>query len=94
MKFIWDEAKRKKNMEKHKIDFKDVINVFNNPYLSWIDDREDYGELREILIGDTGQTIVVVVYIDKENKTIRIISARRATKHERKLYEQRNKENF
>ena len=86
MKFQWDEQKRQANIRKHGIDFYDVRNVFSNPYLAWLDDREDYGEQRQIVIGDNGQVVVVIVCVDKGKKIIRIISVRRATKSEQKRY--------
>lgn len=86
MRFEWDEKKRLANLEKHGIDFKDVTEIFNNPYLSWRDDRCDYGEVREIVLGDIGRTIIVAVITDRAGKVIRIISARRANKNERKKF--------
>lgn len=86
MKFEWDEKKRLANLEKHGIDFRNVPEIFYNPYLSWKDDRHDYGEVREIIIGDTGKTIIVAVATDRAGKVIRIISARRANKNERKKF--------
>lgn len=86
MKFEWDEKKRLANLEKHGIDFRDVPEIFSYPYLSWKDDRYDYGEVREIIIGDTGRTIIVAVTTDRSEKEIRIISARRANRNERKKF--------
>jgi len=46
-----------------------------------IDDREDYGEIRWVALGDWDGAIVVLVYTEEED-TVRLISARRATKNE------------
>ena len=53
--------------------------------LEWIDDRRDYGEERIIALGRDERTILFVVYTMRDN-TLRIISARRATKNERRKY--------
>ncbi len=80
-KFDWDPKKRTSNLKKHKIDFRGIEPVFYGPTVSFIDDREDYGEEREIIYGMIGIDVVVVVY------TIRgdvhwIISARKADNNE------------
>ncbi|MBU0510977.1 MAG: BrnT family toxin [Chloroflexi bacterium] len=66
----------------------DVHQVFNGPMIINSDDREYYGENRWIGTGFLGNTIVVVVFTEKYKDTIRIISARKANKHERKEFEQ------
>ena len=88
MKFEWDENKNRENMRKHGIDFADAIEIFRHPMLTSLDDRRDYGEDRLKSIGLLSSTVAVVVYIewDGENR-IRLISARKALKHERKQYE-------
>ena len=88
MRFEWDEAKNEINIRKHGIDFADVTDMFNHPMLTLLDDREDYGEERWIGLGWMQQLIGVVVYVERYEDTIRIISARKATKHEVRRYEQ------
>ncbi|MCG8316640.1 MAG: BrnT family toxin [Pseudomonadales bacterium] len=88
MQFEWDEAKNTINIRKHGIDFADVTDMFNHPMLTLLDDREDYGEERWIGIGWMQQLVGVVVYVERHEDTIRIISARKATKHEVRQYEQ------
>ncbi len=51
MRFEWDEAKNRVNIQKHGIDFADVEDMFNHPMLTLVDDREDYGEERWIGLG-------------------------------------------
>jgi uncharacterized DUF497 family protein len=51
MKFVWDEIKNRKNIQKHGIDFKDTAEMFNLPMLKGIDSRKDYGEERWVGIG-------------------------------------------
>ncbi|GLU35769.1 BrnT family toxin [Trinickia caryophylli] len=88
MYFEWDEEKNRANIRKHGIDFNDAIDVFNHPVLTALDSREDYGEERWIALGWMRVTMAVVIYVERSGPAIRVISARRATKHEAKRYEQ------
>ena len=89
MNFTWDENKRQVNLQKHGIDFEDVVEIFNGPMLTRLDTREDYGEDRWIGIGIIKQRVIVVAYTERNNgDTIRIISARKALKHEEKFYKE------
>ena len=88
MRFEWDESKNTAHIRKHKIDFCDVPSVFDAPLLVKYDDRQDCGEDRWIGIGALrGITVVVVVFTERDTDTIRIISARKANRYERKQYE-------
>ena len=88
MQFEWDEKKNNENITKHGLDFADALQVFENPLLAKLDDREDYGEDRWIGISMMSNgIIVVIVFTEKEQETIRIISMRKATKNERTRYE-------
>jgi uncharacterized protein len=86
--FEWDEDKNTSNIAKHGISFEEAQAVFfdQDQYIE-IDARKYYGELREITIGKIkdGNTILVVVHTDRKN-IIRIISARKASNKEIKLY--------
>ncbi|MBI4674603.1 MAG: BrnT family toxin [Chloroflexi bacterium] len=88
MKFEWGERKNDENIRKHRIDFADVPSVFDGPMLIDLDERIEYGETRFAGIGLLRNTIVVVVFIERGPDTIRLISARKALKHERKRFEQ------
>ncbi|MDG0023271.1 BrnT family toxin [Trinickia sp. Y13] len=88
MEFEWDERKNRINILKHGIDFADAIDVFNHPVLTAFDGREDYGEERRIALGWMKAIMAVVVYVERYGPVIRIVSARKATKHEVKRYEQ------
>lgn len=88
MRFEWDAAKNDVNIRKHGIDFADVEDIFNHPMLTLPDDRDDYGEERWIAIGWIRALIGVVVYTERQDDVIRIISARKATKYEVRRYEQ------
>jgi len=88
VQFEWDEGKNRINIRKHGIDFSDAIDVFNHPVLTALDSREDYGEERWVALGLMKAMMAVVVYVGCNGPVIRIISARKATKHEAKRYEQ------
>jgi hypothetical protein len=85
IQFEWDENKRQTNILKHKIDFIDVEKIFDYDTVIIEDDRFNYGEQRFIAIGLLEGRTIVVVYTEKEN-SIRIISARKATKNEQQIY--------
>lgn len=88
MKFEWDEEKNKENIRKHGFDFADAWEIFESPMLVARDTREDYGEYRWNGIGLLGNRIVVVVFTERGEDTIRIISLRKALRHERKKFEE------
>lgn len=86
MEFDWDDNKNRKNINKHGISFERAKTIFDYEILRRIDDRGDYGETREISLGLLeGKIIIVVVHTAREGK-IRIISARKANKDEREVY--------
>jgi len=95
MKFIWDKRKNEANIEKHGLDFADVYKVFESPMLTGLDERKEYGEDRWIGIGllDSNR-VVVIVFTEPQEDTIRVISFRKATTEERKRYEQEFKNQF
>jgi hypothetical protein len=84
-----DEDKNKENIRQHGLDFVDGKQLFENLLLVKLDDREDYGEDRFIGIGMMSNGIIfVMVFAEKEQETIRIISMRKATKNECTRYEE------
>jgi uncharacterized protein len=85
MEFEWDEAKRISNLRKHGIDFADVPAMFDGDTLTFEDVRNDYGEQRFTVYGLLQYTIAVVIYTDRK-QNIRIISARRASNYEQRIY--------
>ncbi len=87
MKFEWDETKNQTNIRKHGLSFADAHEVFAAPMLVEEDEREDYGEQRWIGGGFLMCRIVVVVWTEPDEKTVRIISMRKALSHERRRYE-------
>lgn len=87
MLFEWDENKNKANQKKHGISFEEAALIFKGDALTRIDDREDYGEEREVSIGLIGANVVAVVVHTNRQNVIRIISARLANRAERKVYD-------
>ena len=84
--FTWDENKRQQNIKKHKIDFQEILEIFQSPLVTKIDNRFNYGEERTIALGNIdGFIVLAIVYVDGDD-IIRIISARKATKNEQKIY--------
>ena len=87
MSYEWDPNKEKSNFRKHGIKFADAVGVFEDENAITMED-DDARESRFITIGmDFLNRILVVVYTFR-NIVIRIISARKATARERKIYEE------
>jgi len=84
--FQWDDAKAASNYAKHGVRFEDARDVFKDPCaIELIDDREDYGEERFVLICMAGNRLLTVVYTLRSER-IRLISARGAEPHEQRHY--------
>ena len=83
----WDSVKAKSNRLKHRVFFSDVEPVFYDPNAISFEDRESEGEARFIVIGlDSLARLVVVAYTYRDS-VIRVISARKASKAEQRVYE-------
>ena len=89
MQFEWDPQKAARNLRDHGVSFEDAASVFDDPLAGTIPDPEhSTEEPRFITIGVTpAQRLLVVVHTDRADR-IRIISARRATRAEKKKYEE------
>ena len=88
MQFEWDPAKALRNLAKHGVSFDEASTVFGDPLAGTISDpQRSADEERLVTIGysDRGP-LIVVVYVERDSRT-RIISARRATRRERRRYE-------
>lgn len=88
MRFEWDEAKRKANIAKHGIDFRDVPEMFTSLMLVGSDVRKDYGETRKIGFGFVRGRLMAVAFTERAPNSIRIISARKANKREEAHYQE------
>jgi uncharacterized DUF497 family protein len=87
--YQWDPKKAASNLKKHGIDFADAISVLEDDWALTIKHQYEEDEERFATVGmDLLGRIVVIVYTYR-NDDIRIISARKATKKERKVYEKR-----
>ncbi|MCL1464091.1 MULTISPECIES: BrnT family toxin [Argonema] len=86
MPFEWNEGKNAQNLRKHGISFEEAQEIFDGIVFTAIDERFDYGEIREISIGAIQGVVIVTVVHTERNGVIRIISARKATPQERKTY--------
>ena len=86
MQFEWDSDKAAANVSRHGVSFELAMLAFlDNGRLIKLDERFDYGEERIITMGHVNNRLHVVVYT-QTNDTIRIISARKANRRERKRY--------
>jgi uncharacterized DUF497 family protein len=84
----WDEAKNRDDIRKHGLDFAEAWKIFAGPSFPELDLRRDYGEDRWTIIGLLGDRVVVVSFTFGSNEVIRIISLRKALRHERKRFEE------
>ena len=88
MQITWDPDKAIANLDKHAVDFQDAATVFTDP-LSTTFPSEDHSEResRFLTIGESTKRELLVVAHTESNERIRIISAGRATRQERRFYE-------
>jgi uncharacterized DUF497 family protein len=90
-KFTWDRRKAARNLREHSISFETAIRVFRDPHaIDEIDDREDYGEERSNILGMIENRFVVVTYTLRGGY-VRIISARKAIREERRRYHEKKR---
>ena len=88
MEFEWDTSKAVSNLRKHGVSFEDASKAFDDPIAVTLPDDCDFEE-RTILIGRVDSSFLFVVFTERPpNK--RLISARRATKHEQDTYYHEN----
>jgi uncharacterized DUF497 family protein len=89
MEFEWDASKAASNLEKHGVSFEEAKTVFDSPIaIIFEDEAHSIYEQREIIIGYSRQDRLLLVSFTERSNTIRIISARPATRKERQDYEQ------
>lgn len=88
MEFEWDEAKRLINLEKHGIDFRRAMQIWQRSVIDPYEDRVSDNEIRHIALGMIGDdaSVIAVIYTLRHGKK-RIISARRARRNERQAYQ-------
>jgi uncharacterized DUF497 family protein len=89
MDFEWDDAKARANPRKHGVPCVEAVEVFGDEYSSCVHDPDHpCDEERYLLFGVSSQGNHLVVSFTERSDTIRLISARRMTRQERKAYEQ------
>jgi uncharacterized DUF497 family protein len=85
MRIVFDEAKRRTNLRKHALDFVDADHVFAGITYTIEDKRFEYGERRFLTLGLLKEIIVAIAHSETRNE-IRVISMRKATRHEETVY--------
>jgi uncharacterized protein len=89
MKFENDPAKASLNLKKHKVSFEEAASVFGDPIAyTFADPDHSVGEERWLMFGLSNDGRVLAVVYTHRRAKFRIISARVATRHERKIYEE------
>ena len=87
MQFTWDPRKAAANLRKHGVSFDEAATVFEDPLTLAVDDL-DYPE-RTLVVGmSRAERLLLVVHVEISEDTLRLISARRPTPHERRRYEE------
>ena len=82
--FEWDERKARANLAKHAVGFDEASSAFDDPLGRVLDDpRHSFGEQREVLLALSNRTRLLVVMFNVRERTLRLISARLATRAER-----------
>ncbi|MEI8348278.1 MAG: BrnT family toxin [Pseudomonadota bacterium] len=90
MDIIWDPVKANINLKKHGISFEEAATVIHSTMSVTIDDDSISIEQRFVTIGESVKMrVIMVVHTYRDEEIIRIISARKATKKEQKIYEER-----
>ena len=88
MKFEWDHKKAIENLAKHRVSFDEAVTVFNDALaISYPDPDHSVGEWRFVTFGHSAGARLLVVSHAERDDTLRIISARVATRRERRIYE-------
>ncbi len=89
MNFTWDPNKAEENLKAHGVDFREAATVFDDPLSTTFPDIDhSVGERRFLIIGMSALGRILVVSHTDDGDTIRIISARTATRPERRFYEE------
>ncbi len=95
MEFEWDDEKAATNQHKHGVSFDEAQELFTsrNDYLELYDENHSTYEDRFIAIGPIQRGLVLIVWTERVNAVVRIISARWATKREQDMYRSYTEEN-
>jgi hypothetical protein len=89
LRFEWDQKKAAENRAKHRVSFEEAVTVFGDLLGRITDDpRHSEGEDRYVLLGLSARQRLLAVMFTERGDVIRLISARKATRHERRDYEE------
>ena len=86
MQVSWDPGKRQQNLIKHGLDFADAQTVFEGAVFTFEDQRWSYGEQRFAALGMLQEFVVAIAFTEVQDDSIRIISMRKATRHEQQIF--------
>lgn len=92
MRFERDRRKSAANLEKHGLAFEDAATVFAGKFVTFLDDRMDYGEERYLTLGLLMGRVVIIAHTVRGSAT-RIISMRKANEREKAIYQKRLEKN-
>jgi uncharacterized DUF497 family protein len=85
--FEWDPVKARRNLKKHGVSFEEASTIFDDPlFISFLDEEHSEAEERQITIGMSNKTRLLMAAHTERKKLIRMISARKATKNEETFY--------
>lgn len=87
VKFEWDEVKRQNVLVERGVDILHAALIFEGPVLTRIDDRDDYGEIRQIALGMVDDERFIVVFTDRGNIR-RLITAWKGGRNDRSRYQE------
>lgn len=88
IRFRWERAKARLNLQRHGVSFEEAVEAFFDPFLRVVDAGTE-AEARDAVIGmDLHWNLLFVVHVVVEESSYRIVSARRATRSERRFYEE------
>lgn len=92
MQFEWDEEKAESNFQKHEVSFEEAETVFGDFFARiFEDEKHSFRERGNIIVGHSIQNrLLIISFTERENDTIRIISARETTPKERRKHENAN----
>jgi uncharacterized protein len=89
MEYRWDSRKAPSNLTKHGVSFEEAATVFGDPlFITFADPDHSIDEKRFIIMGESNRQRLLVVAYTERRKTVRLISAREATRGERIAYEE------
>jgi uncharacterized protein len=92
LQFEWDPAKARANERKHGVSFREASTVFRDAYaLHRYDGEHSWNEERLIIGMSERERVLTVIYVERIEMTMRLISARPALLRERKIYEEKSR---